>query len=251
MSAADHPGGGYRFVPGIPPYSGGVAAQPGHRIVHVTFLDAPSWQDGFGLIDQHLATNNLPAASLCSIELRCPRPHSFEGFVDFNNGYRQALRDRSLLLGEENPIARTNVSPVGNTLTETQMFGFGYVVPDASHIAPSFVIAGAGDLRNQADLTNEALVAAGSRWLDVGAERAGVVLDEMEARLTALGIGWPDASTVDVYTAESLHHVLGSTILPRLGSAAGRGVHWYLAHPPIERLTFEMDLRGGTEERWI
>jgi hypothetical protein len=38
-------------------------------------------------------------------------------------------------------------------------------------------------------------------------------------------------------------------VLPRLGSAKQRGVHWIHARPPIEGLRFEMDTRGGTIEQ--
>ena len=46
----DVPGGGYRFLPGIEPYSSGAVALPGYEIVHVTLCAPVPWRDGFALI---------------------------------------------------------------------------------------------------------------------------------------------------------------------------------------------------------
>lgn len=256
-TSVSHPQGGYRYVPGIEPYSGGVRAEQGHRISHFTFRRPPAWEVGFGRIDRVLSEHGRPPSALCSVELRCPRPHSFEGFGEFNRRYRETLADRGLLLdGGVNPVARTNVAPVVAPPAETTLYGFGFTVagddgPAGEVEAPSFVIAGAGDLRDQSDLTADAIVRAGERWIDAGAERAQVVLDEMEARMAPLGVDWTDASMVDVYAAEPIHQVLAPVVLDRMGEAAVHGVHWHLAAPPVAGLTFEMDLRGGVTERWL
>lgn len=260
MSAVAHPSGLYRFVPGIDPYSGGVRAEPGHRVVHTSFRQPRSWQDGFDVVDSHLEALAVGVESLCSVELRCPQPHSFDGFGSFNVEYQAALTQRNLFLddlGSEpastvNPVARTNVAPVIDPPKTTELHAFGHVGPDHwNDGSPSFVIAGAGDLRDQSDLAPDAIVRAGDRWAEAGADRATVVLDEMEARMHALDVTWSDATTVDVYCAEPIHAVLAPVVMARMGRAAARGVHWYLAAPPIAGLTFEMDLRGGTVEAWI
>ena len=265
MATDLHPSGSYRYVPGIDPYSGGVRAEPGHRIVHASLRRPLPWQDGLRVVDAHLVSQGAEAAALCSVELRCAKPHSFGGFDAFNDEYRSALNDRGLLLDRSaestalvpvsaaiNPVARTNVAPVVHPPNATELHAFGYVGTDEwSDGSPSFVIAGAGDLRDQSDLAPAAIVRAGERWVEAGAERAAVVLDEMEARMASLDVTWSDATTVDVYCAEPIHPVLESVVLERLGPAARRGVHWYLAAPPIVGLTFEMDLRGGTEEIWL
>ena len=51
----DCPDGGYRFLPGIEPYSSGVVAMPGHEIVHATLQAALPYREGFALIERHLA----------------------------------------------------------------------------------------------------------------------------------------------------------------------------------------------------
>lgn len=275
-----NPSGGYRYIPGIPPYSAGIRADDEHLVVRITLNGPTSWFDGFAVIDRVLADEGRPAQALCAVELRCPAPHSFDGFGSFNDDYRQALDERGILLADgTNPVARTNVAPTINAADTnnnaaangysnndneavTELHAFSYTTASyttarrAISVAgdrrrPSFVIAGAGDLLDQADLRPEAIVGGHTPWGDSGPARAGVVLDEMEARLTALGLTWTDTDSVVVYSVERVGEVMESTILPRLGPAARNGVHWYHARPPIEGLRFEMDTRGGVIEQRI
>jgi len=250
MDLVDHAERGYGHVRGISPYSAGVLALRGFAITRVTLQRPLPWLDGFAAIDRTLAAAGRPPDSLCSIELRSPTPHSFGGFGSFNDDYRAALDQRGLLVdGGENPVARTNVAPRLDPPDTTHLFAFGYTVPTDETDRPSFIVSGAGDLHDQADLRPESIVGGERSWVDSGQERAAVVLDELEGRLSALGLDWDDTDAVVVYSVEAVHNVLESVVLPRLGPAAtGRGVHWYWAEPPIQGLLFEMDARGGVNE---
>src|SRR6185312_2916202 len=73
MPMIDHPAGNYRFLPGIAPYSCGVASAPGHEIVHATLHQPIPYRAGFELIEQHLSVSGRPRQSLCGIELRSPK----------------------------------------------------------------------------------------------------------------------------------------------------------------------------------
>jgi hypothetical protein len=108
----DCPNGGYRFLPGITAFSSGVVASSGWEIVHATFRAPVPWREGFARIDGHLREHGRPRPALCGIELRSPRPFTFEGFAAFNEGYRALLADWKILVGDDNPIPRTNVAPV-------------------------------------------------------------------------------------------------------------------------------------------
>lgn len=253
-SSVENHAGGYHYVPGIPPYSAGVRAAPGHRIVRVTVGAPTAWSDGFALIDGVLAEEGRPSQALCAVELRCPRPHSFDGFGSFNDDYRRALTDRDILLADgTNPVARTNVAPARGAGSETELYAFSYTVlaesVTAADVHPSFVVAGAGDLHDQADLRPEAIVGGSSPWSESGPARAEAVLDVIQARMAGLGLWWLDTDSVVVYSVERIDEVVESTILPRLGAAARRGIHWHHARPPVEGLRFEMDARGGVIER--
>ena len=84
MPLTDHPIGNYRFLPGIAPYSCGVVSSPGFEIVHVTLQRPVPFRVGFEKIAEYLAAEGRPKAALCAIELRSPRPFSFQGFAEFN-----------------------------------------------------------------------------------------------------------------------------------------------------------------------
>ncbi len=81
--------------------------------------------------------------------------------------------------------------------------------------------------------------------------KVACVLDEMESRMSALGVGWSDVDVVDVYTDEPLQPVIEPALVARVGSAAGGALTWYRSRPPIEGLDFEMDVRGGCRELWV
>src|SRR5215470_17073291 len=95
------PSGGYRFIPGIRAFSSGTVAAAGHEIVHVTLARPVPWREGFAKIEQHLKQQGRPRTALCGIELRSPAQFSFEGFAQFNEGYRGVLAEWSILLGED------------------------------------------------------------------------------------------------------------------------------------------------------
>ena len=84
-----------------------------------------------------------------------------------------------------------------------------------------------------------------------GATRARAVLEEIEGRLAALGVGWADTDAVAVYSLEAVDTVLESVVLARLGDASRRGVQRYFTAPPVQGLLYEMDARGGVEEVWV
>ena len=145
----DHPRGDYRFMPGIRAFSCGTVATPGHEIVHVTLAAPVPWRDGFARIDRLLREQGRPRTALCGIELRSPAPFSFDGFDRFNEGYRALLGEWEILVGEDNPIPRTNVCPLLGAPAEPSLFAFAYTVPGATP-APTFIVAGAGELRDRA-----------------------------------------------------------------------------------------------------
>lgn len=245
MQLLDHPHGDYRFLTGIAPYSAGVVARPGYEIVRTTLHTPLPYQEGFRLIDLHLTALGRPVQALCAVELRLPKPLTFQGFIDFNVGYRELLAEREILLGDYNPVARTNVAPAVLPPAEPSLYAFSYTVPTSEAAnTPTFIVAGAGDLRDQAVLSPEAVVRPSETSTDALREKAACVMGVMEARLAGLQITWSAVTAVDLYTVCDLHPLLQGELLNTIGAAASHGVHWYYSHPPIADLAFEMDLRG-------
>lgn len=250
MSLIDNENGNYRFFAGIAPYSAGVVAKPGYEIVHVMLRRTIPWRQGFDLIDGYLSSQQRPRAALCGVELRAPKPFSFAGFIEFNGGYQQLLSEWDLLVEGRNPIARTNIAPQVQPPPEPSLYGFSYTAPSTAETPPTFVIAGAGDLRDQADLRAEAIVRPGETSVAALADKVACVLDCMAERLAGVGMSWSEVTMINVYTVQPLLPHLG-TLLRRMGASAAHGLHWHYSHPPIAGLTFEMDVRGVRRELWI
>lgn len=246
----DHPVGNYRFHPGIAPYSAGVVAMPGFEIIRVTLGQSLPYRAGFDKIAEHLAAHNRPRQALCAIELRLPAPRSFTGFIDFNRDYRAILADWQILVGDENPVARTNVAPAYAPPAEPSLYAFSYTVPSDTP-ASTFIVAGAGDLYDQAKLGTEAVVRPGETSAHALREKSAVVMQCMESRLSGLGMAWSGVTAVNVYTVYPLRSHLIDGILHKVGPAAARGVTWHYSHPPIADLAFEMDLRGIHKEHYL
>ena len=240
----DVPSGQYRFLPGIAPYSSGVVAMPGHQVIHVTLRAPVPWRDGFALIDHHLRDAQRPRAALCAIALRSPKPFTFEGFAEFNAGYRAVLEAWGLLVEGANPIARTNVAPLVAAPAEPSLYGFAYTVPGAAP-RPTFVVAGSGEV---IELAAERIVRRGEISPDAIREKAAFVMGVMQHRLRGLGADWGDVTAIDVYTPHPIEPFVRDVLLGVAGPAAIHGVRWYPSHPPIIGLEYEMDMRGVARE---
>jgi hypothetical protein len=241
----DHPTGNYRFIPGITAFSSGVIAMPGHQIVHVTLGAPRPWREGFGQIDAHLREAGRGRTALCGIELRSPAPFTFDGFARFNEGYRTVLAEWKILVGDDNPIPRTNVAPVFAPPPEPSLYAFDYTVPGATP-APTFVVAGAGEMRDRVQGA-DGIVRKGETSPDAMKEKARFVMGIMQDRMRALGADWTRATTIDVYTAQPIFGFLEDLLTPA-GPAAIHGLRWFPSRPPIQGLEFEVDLRGVARE---
>ncbi len=241
-----NPKGNYSFVKGISPYSAGVAASRGYAIEHARLQPAPPLRAGFSAVERHLKSLGRPRQALCAMELRSPRPFTFQGFADFNVGYVDILKSWDILLDGLNPVARTNVAPETDPPREALLYGFSYTVP-SEQAAISFVVAGAGELP-EGSLDPHDVVRRGENSAAALEAKARFVLGLMEGRMRELGADWGDVTTTDVYTVHDIHALLGPVILQRLGAAKQHGINWHYARPPIESIEYEMDLRGCRRE---
>jgi hypothetical protein len=235
--------GGYRFLRGIAPYSAGVAAAEGHAIEHVRLARGVGWRAGFEAIDARLRSARRPRAALCAIALRSPAPFTFAGFGEFNAAYQKVLAAWGLLLNGVNPIARTNVAPEIDAPSEPSLYSFAYTVP-AAGAAPSFVVAGAGELP-EGSLDPADVVRRGETTPEAIAEKARFVMGLMSGRLAGLGAGWWEATAINLYTVHDVAALAAADILPR---AARHGLTWHYTRPPIVSIEYEMDVRGCGRE---
>ncbi len=239
--------GGYRYVRGPFQYSGGVAAEPGFAIERARFSRPMPIAEGFAAIEAHITALDRPLTSFCACELRSPAPFTEEGFVAFNRVYVGTLERWGIFKDEENPVARSNVCPEIDPPPEPSFEAFSYTVTAASDAPQSFVAAGSAEAPEGAGSYRERIIRLGDTSPEAMREKARYVLDTMEARMTALGVGWTQASTTQVYSVHDIHSVMAEEIVTR-GAAPG-GLTWYYARPPVEGLDYEMDVRGVPVER--
>ena len=238
--------GNYSFLKGISPYSAGVVAAPGYEIVHRRLQLALPLLAGFDLIDNHLKSLRRSRKALCGIELRSPRPFTFQGFADFNSSYVDILKRWDILQDVLNPVARTNVAPELDPPAEPSVYGFSFTV-QASQSQPTFVVAGAGELP-EGSLDPHDVVRRGETSQEALIEKSRFVLGLMESRLKGLGVDWPHVTTTDVYTVHDICPWLTKEILSRMRAAQIHGITWHFSRPPIVSIEFEMDLRGCAKE---
>jgi hypothetical protein len=250
MSAVEFAAGGYRYIPGVFQYSGGVAATSGFAIRRVRFQRALPVAAGFAEIARFIKAAGRPLTSFCACELRSPAPFDDSGFRAFNQSYVVTLRDWGIMEGERNPVARSNVCPEIDPPREPSFHAFSFTV-ESKHAAPkavaSFVIAGSGEAREGGGSYAERTVRHGETSAEAMREKARFVLGEMERRLALFGLDWSATSATQVYTVHDLHPFLADEIVRR--GAARAGLTWHFCRPPVRGLEFEMDCRGvGWEE---
>jgi hypothetical protein len=248
MSTRTLAAGGYRFIPAVSQYSGGVAAEPGHRIERVRFTRVVPLAEGFAAIERHLASIGRPTSAFCACELRSPAPFTEEGFRAFNAVYIQTLRRWGLMDGEVNPVARSNVCPELDPPSEPGFHAFAYTVVDPA-AAPSWVVAGSGEAPEGRGDYRDHMVARGDTSPAGLLAKARFVLDEMQRRMGALGFGWTSATATQVYTVHDFHPFVGDELVRR--GAMRAGVTWHYNRPPVRELEYEMDCRSVPLERVI
>jgi len=245
MATEDFVAGGYRYIPAVFQYSGGVASLPGHAIRRVRFRNPVPLAEGFGRIERIITDAGRPLTSFCACELRSPAPFTDEGFRAFNEIYVVTLERWGIFQGGRNPVARSNVCPEIDPPGEPSFYAFSFTTQEPAP-APSFVVAGSGEAQEGAARYSERTVRFGETTSDAMRDKAAYVLGEMERRMGLLGFSWADATAAQVYTVHDIHPFLGDEIVRR-GAARG-GLTWHYCRPPVHGLEYEMDCRGIADE---
>lgn len=247
MSASvDFAPGGFRYMPGVFQYSGGVAALPGFRIERVRFANVVPLDEGFTRIEAALRAAGRPTTAFCACELHSPAPFTESGFKAFNELYCGTLERWGLYKGGVNPVARSNTCPEVTPPPRPGFHAFCFTVPDAG-AAPSFVVAGSGEAPEGKGNYRDHIVARGDVSPAGLRTKARWVLGEMERRMAALGGGWADTTAVQVYTVHDMHSFVADELARR--GAMRHGLTWHFNRPPVVELDYEMDCRRIAVER--
>jgi hypothetical protein len=239
------PAGGYRYIKSVFQYSGGVAAEPGFEIERARFATSLPMAEAFAAVEAHLTGIGRPTTAFAACELRSPAPFSDQGFIDFNRHYVQTLERWELYRDGTNPVARTNVCPEHGAPGVPSMSAFSYTVP-TSDARGSFIVAGGGDAVEGAGGYGGRIVREGETSPDAMLEKLRFVVGEMARRLAALGFGWEDATSTQVYTVHDVGRFVGDELAAT--GVAPDGFTWHFARPPVTGLEFEMDVRAPARE---
>jgi len=240
--------GGYRFINAVFQYSGGVAAEPGHRIVRARLSQPLPLAEGFRVVEDTIRSAGRPIVAFCACELRSPAPFTEQGFREFNEVYAAKLKNWGLYDGRVNPVARSNVCPALNPPLEPSLHAFSYTDVDGAE-SRSFIVAGSGEAPEGKPNYRDFIVRRGDVTPSGLREKARFVLATMESRLSALGFTWADTTATQVYTVQDLHPFLADEIVRR--GAANAGLTWHYCRPPVVALEYEMDCRGVALERTL
>lgn len=239
--------GGYRYIPAVFQYSGGVAAEPGHVLERVTFARPLPLKDGFAAAKAIMAEAGSAPTAFASCELRSPAPFTESGFKAFNEIYVGTLAEWGIFDGNANPVARSNVCPELDKPAEPSLYAFCFTRKAPEGARPSFAVAGSGEAAEGKGTYRDNTIRLGDVSPDGIAEKARWVLAEMKRRMGLLGFDWPATTGVQVYTVHDFHHVIagkGADI-----AAIRHGLVWHYCRPPVVDLEFEMDCRGLEVDR--
>jgi hypothetical protein len=240
--------GGYRYIPGVFQYSGGVAAEPGFEIVRVVLRSSPPIVERFRRFETYLDSIGRPLTAFCACELRSPAQFSEADFAAFTQHYCEALAIWGIYdpVKALNPVARSNVCPQIGPPAEPCLYAFSFTTP-AETAVPTFVISWSGEVPEGRGSYGDFIVRRGETSADAMAEKARSVLGEMERRMKLLGFSWRDTTATQIYTVRDIFPFLASDIVSR--GASEKGVCWHFARPPIVELEYEMDCRSVALER--
>jgi hypothetical protein len=239
--------GGYRYMPGVFQYSGGVAAEPGWRLERVRFARPVPLEEGFARIAATLAAAGRPTTAFAACELHSPAPFSESGFKAFNELYCGTLARWGIYRDGVNPVARSNTCPAIDPPATPSFHAFAFTMPASGGEGPSFVVAGSGEAPEGKGNYRDHTVARGDVSPAGMRAKAAFVLGEMERRLAALGAGWADTTATQVYTVHDIHPFLADELARR--GAMRHGLIWHLNRPPVDGLDYEMDCRAVPVER--
>jgi len=247
--------GGYRYIPSVFQYSGGVAAEPGFQLEQVRFKSLLPIGDAFPCIEEYLNKIGRPLTAFAHCELRSPMQFDDQGFIAFNRKYVSTLEQWGIYQAKSqsgsfiNPVARTNVCPEYFGPTEVGMYSFTYTVPANIDSLPSFVISGGGDARPGPEPYRERIIAYGDTS-DIGLKlKMEFVANEMQQRLVSLGFHWDDVTCAQAYSVHNIGALVEEAFAKQKRMHCG--INWYFARPPVAGLDFEMDLRGSVKQIFI
>jgi len=237
--------GGFSFLPGgRHPFSNGVVAHPGFRLIRVRVPAGTVMADGMAAMAAWMARHELAGAHLAGCELRSPAPMSFDDFAAFNAVYIATLRANGFSPEGSFPITRSNLAPHVAPPVTNELFAFTVALPDAGAVGGDFVVAGKPEVRD----APFGIVAPGDVSPAGVREKTAFIMEDLRQKVADLGGDWARITAVQVYTVQALDSVVA--VLCEQG-LAGVGLTLFPSVPPVLGCDVELDVRSVREEIWL
>ena len=237
--------GGFSFLPGgRHPFSNGVIALPGHRLVRVRLPAGTVMAEGMAAMAGWMRAHGYSPLALAGCELRSQVVMSFVDFAAFNATYIETLRANGFSAEGSFPITRSNLVPNFDVPMTNELFGFTVAVPDAAAPGGEFVVAGKPEVRD----APFGIVAEGDVSEAGLREKTAFIMDDLRQKVADLGGVWREITGVQVYTIHALDEVMAVMAEQGLASV---GLTVFPSAPPVLGCDVEVDVRSVREERWL
>ena len=161
-------------------------------------------KQGFEKIAEIIKAAGRPLTAFGACELRSPAPFTEEGFKEFNEIYIKTLIEWGIMRIGVNPVARSNVCPKIDPPSEPGFHAFSFTtVPRRTrrHRSSSPAAASWSRARRIIATTSFGLATPAP---DGMLEKAKLVLDEMERRMSAFGGSWSQTTGAQLYTVQDV-----------------------------------------------
>jgi hypothetical protein len=227
---------GFRFMPTDDgPFSQGVVAEPGYRIVRVHAPHFTPLEEGFRLVERTLEAAGRPTTSICAMELRIPKPLTQGDFDDFNRPYVAQHERWGLRVDGHMAPARTNVSPEVEPPSVPCLRAFCHTV-EGDWPRNTFVISGAPEPPGTHG-------GPAAYW--------NAIAKTLDERMAALGVAWAEVTDAQIYATRADYEMFAESALSRFQELVRPGLRWFFSRPPISFLNLEIDVRGLAMESWV
>ena len=230
-----------------------VKALPGFTFDRAVIEKRVGLEEGFKIVEAHLAAMGLPTTSLCGFELRMPASLPLDDFYAFNDLYKSQLKVWNVLLENgDSPAARTNVAPRSYGFDKPSLHAFSYARPSlpGEISGEAFVVSGAPELLDK-DRYPESIVARGD-LSEIGlSTKTRAAFDIVMEKMTNFGLEWRADARVHLYSLHPLAGPLQKIVTDRIGKGPVDGVIWHEAAPPVPELELEIDVRRYSREYYL
>ncbi len=234
--------GHYKFLPSGQVFCGGVLPLEGYEVIHALLLPGVALTQAYGFVERYLQEQKLPIQALCGMELRVPAQMSFDAFRTFNVPYVEQLSKWDLTVGNYSAVCRTNVASGLDAPALPSLHAFSYVAA-STRKGSTFCISGTADIDAKGKI-----VAAGDLSAEGMKKKLDYVIQIIASRMEELELKLGDANQVDLHAVADLRNLWGTTILPKLGTAAAAGVRYHYTRPPILGAEVELEVRRVAQE---